>query len=200
MTEEYNSYEILDVRHDASDEEIKAAYLRLVKKSHPDAGGTNLLFRLVENAKEELLDHDRRAELDRRLANPDEDVWLYFEEYDEDDEDYPSSSQEATGVARWIEPIIMWIVWFVAGWLHSNPANVPESFAQIKNSPLPRRLRVIIWIIVVWLFLAAEYTSIANLLSGGLDFTPIIFWNLIFAALFMLYRHHHKAEKGGGIR
>lgn len=215
MIDEFNSYEILGVKHDASDAEIIKAYRQKAKIYHPDAGGTNVFFRLVENAKEELLDPERRAELDRSLGNP------YnvrgdasdFSDDEEDDQEAPQEEASATwqrseqanepapkSLVPVIEPIIMWIVWFVAGWLHSNPANVPESFAQIKNSPLPRRLRVIIWIIVVWLFLAAEYTSIANLLSGGLDFTPIIFWNLIFAALFMLYRHHHKAEKGGGIR
>ena len=222
MTEKYNSYDILEVKHDASDEEIRAAYLRLVKQWHPDKGGTNLFFRLVENAKEELLDPERRAELDRSLDNPDDldnaddNGWWYFEEYDGDDEDYSYSSQEATGVTRqpnkpaseshvaisgeWIERTISWIVWLVEAWLSSNTSDTPKSFVQTKKSPLPRRLRVIIWIIVVWLVLAAEYSSIFNLLSGGLDFAPIIFWNLIFAALFMLYRHHHKAEKSGGIR
>ena len=168
------------------------------------------------------MDHDRRAELDRSLDNPvqldnaDDNGWWYFEEDDLDDEDYSYFSQETTGVTRqpnkpvsespvaisgeWIERIISWIVWLVDAWLSRNTSDTPKSFVQAKKSPLPRKLRIIIWIIVVWLVLAAEYTSIANLLSGGLDFAPIIFWNLIFVALFMLYRHHHKAEKSGGIR
>ena len=222
MTEKYTSYEILGVKRDASDKEIKAAYLRLVKQWHPDKGGTDSLFCLVENAKEELLDHDRRAELDRSLDNPvqldnaDDNGWWYFEEDDLNDEDYSYFSQETTGVTRqpnkpvseshvaisgeWIERTISWIVWLVEAWLSRNTSDAPKSFVQAKKSPLPRKLRIIIWIIVVWLVLAAEYSSIFNLLSGGLDFAPIIFWNLIFVALFMLYRHHQKAEKSGGIR
>ena len=216
MIDEFNSYEILGVPCDASDAEIIAAYRRLAKQSHSDLGGTDGLFRLVENAKEELLDPERRAELDRSLGNP------YnvrgdasdFSDDEEDDQEAPQEEASATWqrseqanepapkslVAISVERIISWIVWLVEAWLSSNTSYTPKSFVQTKKSPLPRRLRVIIWIIVVWLFLAAEYTSIANLLSGGLDFAPIIFWNLIFAALFMLYRHHHKAEKSGGVR
>ena len=37
-------YEVLGVRQGASEEEIKAAYKELVKKYHPDNGGTNEEF------------------------------------------------------------------------------------------------------------------------------------------------------------
>lgn len=58
-------YEDLNVPHDATSAQIKAAGRRLQKKTHPDAGGDQEAFVKVQNALKVLLDPDRRAEYDR---------------------------------------------------------------------------------------------------------------------------------------
>lgn len=69
----FDWYRVLDVRSGASDEEIKAAFRRLVKELHPDVrpkGDTDAdrRFRLVVRAHETLSDPDLRAEYDAALA------------------------------------------------------------------------------------------------------------------------------------
>jgi len=63
-------YELLDVSPTASADEIKAAYRRLSKSAHPDAGGNSGLFRLVDQARDTLLDPDKRAAYDRSRNEP----------------------------------------------------------------------------------------------------------------------------------
>ncbi len=60
-----NYYEILGVTPGATPEEIRAAYLELVKRVHPDSGGNEALFRSVNAAYETLSDPGRRARYDR---------------------------------------------------------------------------------------------------------------------------------------
>lgn len=57
-------YEILGVGHDADDEQIRSAYRRLVRTTHPDAGGSNALFVLVQEAYETLSDPVKRVDYD----------------------------------------------------------------------------------------------------------------------------------------
>jgi hypothetical protein len=61
-------YEILSVAPDADLEELRAAFRRLSKKVHPDAGGTDALFGRVKDAYDTLSDPVRRAEYDRSLG------------------------------------------------------------------------------------------------------------------------------------
>jgi hypothetical protein len=60
-------YEILSVAPDAGAEELRAAFRRLSKKVHPDAGGSDALFAQVKDAYDVLSDPARRAEYDRSL-------------------------------------------------------------------------------------------------------------------------------------
>lgn len=58
-------YEVLGVPTTADTAEIKKAYHRRLRTSHPDAGGSAGLFRLVQEAYEVLSDPARRAVYDR---------------------------------------------------------------------------------------------------------------------------------------
>ena len=58
-------YDALGVEAGASADEIKAAYWRRAKKSHPDAGGSAQEFGDVKLAHAVLSDPERRARYDR---------------------------------------------------------------------------------------------------------------------------------------
>ena len=60
-----NYYELLGVAPEATPEEIRSAFLELVKRVHPDRGGNQALFRSVNGAYESLSDPVRRAAYDR---------------------------------------------------------------------------------------------------------------------------------------
>lgn len=63
-----NYYEILEVKKNASSDEIKAAYKKMVALVHPDKGGSAMLFRLVQTAYEVLSDPNKRRNHDAELA------------------------------------------------------------------------------------------------------------------------------------
>lgn len=57
-------YEVLGITPDASAAEIKAAYRRLSRQVHPDRGGSEPLFRAVNEAYAVLSDPSRRGDYD----------------------------------------------------------------------------------------------------------------------------------------
>ena len=61
-------YDILGVPRDADQDKIKAAYLRLVKVTHPDKGGDAHLFSLIQSAYDTLRDPTARQSYDRSLS------------------------------------------------------------------------------------------------------------------------------------
>ena len=68
-----NYYEILEVTPEASEEVIKAAYKALVKRMHPDNGGTGTwngkTIEDVNEAYEILSDKDKRERYDLEQNN-----------------------------------------------------------------------------------------------------------------------------------
>lgn len=72
VPEDRDPYEVLGVDKKASQQDIEAAYRRLVRLTHPDSGGTSLLFRQVKDAYDLLSDPIRRAKHDRGDRPPTE--------------------------------------------------------------------------------------------------------------------------------
>jgi curved DNA-binding protein CbpA len=62
---EESLYAVLGVSETASPEEIQTAYRRLVRQTHPDAGGNGYLFRRVQDAYDVLSDSGTRAAYDQ---------------------------------------------------------------------------------------------------------------------------------------
>lgn len=65
-----NFYELLGVKITATKEEIKTSYRKMVKKYHPDINNSeeaNKIIRSLNEAKEILLDEDKRKEYDKLL-------------------------------------------------------------------------------------------------------------------------------------
>jgi curved DNA-binding protein CbpA len=60
-----NLYEILSLESECTDEQIKSAYSKLVKKYHPDKGGNVELYELITNAYDILRKPETRQEYDR---------------------------------------------------------------------------------------------------------------------------------------
>jgi hypothetical protein len=50
------AYEILDLDKNATPEQIRAKYRKLIKSNHPDMGGSKYLSSLINNAKDKLLE------------------------------------------------------------------------------------------------------------------------------------------------
>lgn len=65
MAPSSNYYDILGVKKDASEAEIKKAFRRLARKHHPDAGGSEEKFKEVNEAYEILSDAEKRSQYDQ---------------------------------------------------------------------------------------------------------------------------------------
>lgn len=62
-----DAYAILDLERGASDAEVRAAWRRAARETHPDAGGDAVAFRTARKAYETLVDPALRAAHDRLL-------------------------------------------------------------------------------------------------------------------------------------
>ena len=64
-----NFYEELGLKENATQDEIKSSYRRLVKKHHPDAGGETDRFLSIQDAWETLNDPDKKNQYDKTLSS-----------------------------------------------------------------------------------------------------------------------------------
>lgn len=67
MATKESYYDILGVKRDATDDEIKRAFRKLAAKYHPDAGGDEQKFKEVSEAYTTLSDPQKRREYDQML-------------------------------------------------------------------------------------------------------------------------------------
>lgn len=61
----FNPYEVLQVDRDADEATIRAAFRRLSRTLHPDAGGSTSEFARLSESRDILLDAERRRHFDR---------------------------------------------------------------------------------------------------------------------------------------
>lgn len=62
-----NYYDILGVKRDATQDDIKKAFRKLAMKYHPDAGGNEQKFKEISEAYETLSNNEKRKEYDQFL-------------------------------------------------------------------------------------------------------------------------------------
>lgn len=74
-------YDTLKIAEDASEAQIKKAFRKLVKKAHPDSGGSEEQFHLLNRAYRILMDEDARAYYDATDNLEDEDLMAAEEMY-----------------------------------------------------------------------------------------------------------------------
>ena len=60
-------YDILDLKKDCDSKDIKKAFKKAALSAHPDKGGTDELFQMVNEAYNTLNDPVQRAEYDRDI-------------------------------------------------------------------------------------------------------------------------------------
>ena len=74
-------YSILGVSKTSTDSEIKSAYRKLAKQSHPDAGGDKNRFAEVSNAYNQIKDADSRQNFENQQFDPSNFQHSHFEQH-----------------------------------------------------------------------------------------------------------------------
>jgi curved DNA-binding protein len=67
MPDKKNYYDVLGVKRDATQDQIKKAFRKLAVKYHPDAGGDEKKFKEISEAYETLSDEKKRKDYDQLL-------------------------------------------------------------------------------------------------------------------------------------
>ena len=85
MADKRNFYDVLGVKRDATQDEIKKAFRKLAVKYHPDNGGDEQKFKELSEAYETLSNPDKRREYDQLLmfggipGRTQQDVYVHHE-------------------------------------------------------------------------------------------------------------------------
>lgn len=82
-----NYYQILGITKKSTNDEIKAAYRKLIKTSHPDVGGDPNRFYSIQKAYETLIDPNLREEYEyRNILSFEETSKYHYEEIKENED------------------------------------------------------------------------------------------------------------------
>jgi len=65
-----NLYDILEVKENATQDDIKKSYRKLAKENHPDIGGNEEKFKKISQAYDILGDQNKRKQYDENKSNP----------------------------------------------------------------------------------------------------------------------------------
>lgn len=125
-----NYYELLGVSVDASEEEIKSAYKREIKKWHPDINkdeeAVSITMRLNE-AKETLLNLEKRLEYDN-FINHKEDVT--YQKYTNTKAEYQETDFQQEEYEQYEEKLVT--KWeYLKEYLHSSNINIFKRFISL---------------------------------------------------------------------
>ena len=101
-----NLYEELGLKKNASKEEIKSSYRRLVKRHHPDAGGEKDRFLAIQIAWETLNDPIKKEKYDKSLFSVDQASNPKFENWEKkvNKKKYNSTIKD-NEVRNWVQNI-----------------------------------------------------------------------------------------------
>jgi len=94
-------FKLLNVDWDADEKIINSQYKKLSHKYHPDTGGSNELFINLTNAKEILLDKERRKEHFKLVSND-----LLKPNYTKNGWQYIITDPNITGIGTISNPLI----------------------------------------------------------------------------------------------
>ena len=158
-------YELLGVARDATSDEIRVAFNRLIKRVHPDQGGSAALARQLTEARDVLLDPTRRHDYDlgrledERSADseePAEDVW-------EDQEAWRSHGTGAFGASRHPPP-----PWASPRWPRSDepPSSPPRTLQRHRTNGYAKASAWLAFLSLIGvLFVSITLSSLGSVLA-----------------------------------
>ena len=101
-----NFYKELGLENNATKDEIKSSYRRLVKKHHPDAGGEKDRFLAIQIAWETLNDPLKKEQYDKTLSHSKQSSYLNHKPWEENvNTKKYSSAMKDNEVKNWIKNI-----------------------------------------------------------------------------------------------
>lgn len=165
-------YELLGVSNTASPEEIRKAYRTLVKKYHPDVSNqenANKIIRSLNEAKEVLLDADKRKEYDESLNSI-----KYSKPFsNEEDESYKSKYQEHNEtysevyVTKW-----EFYIHYLKNGRDKFYVKILKSLLALINSLFFNLFRCIIYVVLYLFFL---FDKFVDYFAGLLILVSVLF-------------------------